>query len=116
MPAPLPAPAVSLAPSSLTFSAQIVATRSSAQTVTLTNTGNGTLTLTAIATSANFGQTNNCGDSVAARGSCTIHVTFSPTATGSLAGTLTITDNSKGVAGSKRTVTLSGTGTNSFVR
>ena len=116
VPAPLPAPAVSLAPSSLTFSAQIVATRSSAQTVTLTNTGNGTLTLTAIATSANFGQTNNCGGSVAAGGSCMIHVTFSPTATGSLAGTLTITDNSKGVAGSKRTVTLSGTGTNSFVR
>jgi hypothetical protein len=111
-----PVPAVSLAPSSLTFSAQIVGTRSSAQTVTLANTGNGTLTLTAIATSADFGQTNNCGGSVAARGSCMIHVTFSPTATGSLAGTLTITDNSKGVAGSKRTVTLSGTGTNSFVR
>jgi hypothetical protein len=116
VPAPMPAPAAGLAPSSLTFSAQIVGTRSSAQTVTLANTGNSTLTLTGIATSANFGQTNNCGDSVAARGSCTIHVTFSPTATGSLAGTLTITDNSKGVAGSKRTVTLSGTGTNSFVR
>ena len=116
VPAPMPAPATGLAPSSLTFSAQIVGTRSSAQTVTLANTGNGTLTLTAIATSANFGQTNNCGGSVAARGSCTINVTFSPTATGSLAGTLTITDNSKGVAGSKRTVILSGTGTNSFVR
>jgi len=116
VPAPMPAPAAGLAPSALTFSAQIVGTRSSAQTVTRANTGNGTLTLTGIATSANFGQTNNCGDSVAARGSCTIHVTFSPTATGSLAGTLTITDNSKGVAGSKRTVTLSGTGTNSFVR
>ncbi len=116
VPAPMPAPATGLAPSSLTFSAQIVGTRSSAQTVTLANTGNSTLTLTGIATSANFGQTNNCGGSVAARGSCTINVTFSPTATGSLAGTLTITDNSKGVAGSKRTVTLSGTGTNSFVR
>jgi streptogramin lyase len=116
VPAPMPAPATGLAPSSLTFSAQIVGTRSSAQTVTLANTGNGTLTLTAIATSANFGQTNNCGGSVPARGSCTINVTFSPTATGSLAGTLTITDNSKGVAGSKRTVILSGTGTNSFVR
>src|SRR5208282_5334760 len=109
-PISVPAPAVSLAPSSLTFSAQIVGTRSSAQTVTLSNTGNSTLTLTGIATSANFGQTNNCGDSVAARGSCTINVTFSPTATGSLAGTLTISDNSKGVAGRTQTVTLSGTG------
>jgi hypothetical protein len=105
-----------LAPSSLTFSAQIVGTRSSAQTVTLANTGNSTLTLTGISTSANFGQTNDCGGSVAAKGSCTIDVTFSPTPTGSLVGALTITDNNNGVAGRTQTVTLSGTGTNSVVR
>jgi hypothetical protein len=104
-----------LAPSSLAFPAQSVGSRSSAQTVTLTNTGNGALTLTGIATSANFGQTNNCGSRVAAKGSCTISVTFAPTAVGSLSGTLTITDNSKGVAGSAQTVTLSGTGTNPVV-
>jgi hypothetical protein len=101
-----------LAPASLTFSAQIVGARSSAQTVTLSNAGNSALPLTVIATSANFGQTNNCGGSVAARGSCTLNVTFSPTATGPLAGTLDITDNNHGVAGSTQTVTLSGTGTN----
>ena len=72
--------------------------------------GQRALTITSIATSANFGQTNNCGGSVAAGGSCTINVTFSPTATGPLTGTLTITDNSNGVAGSTQTVTLSGTG------
>jgi hypothetical protein len=114
-PATVPAPAVSLAPSSLAFSAQIVGTRSSARTVTLSNTGSATLTLTAIATSANFGQTNNCGGSVAPKGSCTINVTFSPAAAGSLAGTLTLTENSNGVAGSTQTVTLSGTGTNLVV-
>jgi hypothetical protein len=70
---------------------------------------------TGIAPSANFGQTNNCGGSVPARGSCPINVTFSPTAAGSLAGALTITDNTKGVAGSTQTVTLSGTGTNLVV-
>ena len=37
-------------------------------------------------------------------------MTFSPTATGPLTGTLTITDNNNGVAGSTQTVTLSGTG------
>jgi hypothetical protein len=107
---PISVPAVSLAPSSLTFSAQIVGTRSSAQTVTLANTGNSTLTLAGISTSANFGRTNNCGGSVAANGSCTINVTFSPTLTGSLVGALTITDNNNGVAGRTQTVTLSGTG------
>ena len=115
-PPPAPASAASLAPAALTFSAQVVGARSSAQTVTLTNTGNGTLTLTSIATSANFSQTNNCGASVAARSSCTIDVTFAPTAAGSLAGALTISDNSNGVKGSTQTVTLSGTGTDPVVR
>jgi hypothetical protein len=114
--ATVPAPGVSLAPSALSFSAQLVGTRSSTQTVTLANMGSGTLTLTAIATSANFGQTNNCGGSVAPRGSCTINVTFLPMATGALAGTLTITGSSHGVAGSTQTVTLSGTGVESVVR
>ena len=85
-------------------------TTSASQPVTLSNTGNAALTISSIATSANFGQTNNCGGSVAASGSCTINVTFSPTATGPLTGTLTITDNSNGVAGSTQSVALSGTG------
>ena len=112
----MPAPGVSLAPASLTFSAQIIGTRSTAQTVALTNAGSGTLTLSAIATSANFGQNNNCGGSVAPRGSCTITVTFSPTATGTLVGALTITGSSHEVAGSTYTVTLSGTGIEPVVR
>jgi hypothetical protein len=110
VPTPVSAPAASLAPASLTFAAQVVGVRSSAQTVTLVNTGNAPLTLVSITTSANFGQTNNCGSSVAAKGSCTINVTFLPTAAGSLSGALTITDNSGGVSGSKQTVTLSGIG------
>ncbi len=85
-------------------------TTSSSQPVTISNTGNVALAVTGIAISPNFGQTNNCGGSVAASGSCTINVTFSPTATGPLTGTLTITDNSNGVAGATQTVGLSGTG------
>ena len=38
-------------------------------------------------------------------------MTFSPTATGPLSGTLTITDNNDGVAGSTQTVSLTGTST-----
>jgi Mg2+/citrate symporter len=83
--------------------------------VTLANKGNGRLTRNGIATTANFFQTNNCGSSVAAKGSCTINVTFSPTAAGSFAGSLTVTDNNDDVANSKQTVILSGTGENSVM-
>jgi hypothetical protein len=106
------APVAGAAPGSLTFSGQLVGTTSASQPVTLSNTGAAALTITNIAASANFGQTNTCaGNTVLAGSSCTINVTFTPTATGVLAGTLTITDNSNGVAGSTQTVTLSGTGT-----
>jgi len=54
-----------------------------------------------------FGQTNNCGASVAAGGSCTINVTFTPTATGSRSATLTVTDNA---SNSPQTAGVSGTG------
>ena len=48
--------------------------------------------------------------SVAAGATCTISVTFTPAAEGSRSGTLSITDNNDGIAGSTQTVTLSGTG------
>jgi sugar lactone lactonase YvrE len=105
------APDVTLSPGSLTFGTQAVNTSSAGQTVTLANAGAVSLSITSISVSANFGQTNNCGSSVAADGSCTINVTFAPTAVGALEGTLNITDNSGSVAGSTQTVALSGTGT-----
>ena len=39
-----------------------------------------------------FSQTNNC-TSVAVGGSCTVNVTFKPTAAGARTGTLTVTSN-----------------------
>ena len=104
----LPAPAVLLSPGSLTFSAQIVGTPSTAQTLTLTNNGTGVLNITSITASGNFAPTNTCGTSVAAGANCAINVTFTPTAAGARTGTLTITDNA---SGSPHTVALSGTGT-----
>jgi hypothetical protein len=50
---------------------------------------------------------NTCGTSIAAGASCTIGVTFSPTATGTVNGTLTFTDSA---VTSPQGVTLSGTG------
>jgi CSLREA domain-containing protein len=54
-----------------------------------------------------FTETNNCPASLAAGSSCTISVTFTPSAATKQTGTLTITDNAHG---GMQTVPLSGTG------
>jgi hypothetical protein len=99
-----------VSPSSLSFAATMVNSSTSPHTVTLSNTGSAVLSVASIGVSANFAQTDNCGSSVAAGGTCTINVSFSPTKGGSLTGALTITDNSNNTTGSTQTVTLSGTG------
>jgi FG-GAP-like repeat/Abnormal spindle-like microcephaly-assoc'd, ASPM-SPD-2-Hydin len=101
------APTVGLSPTTLTFTTQTVGTTSAAQTVTLSNTGTGPLDITSITASAQFGETNTCGSSVAAGATCTVSVTFSPTAPGIQTGTLTFTDNA---SNSPQTVSLTGTG------
>ncbi|HEV2177941.1 MAG TPA: FG-GAP-like repeat-containing protein [Terriglobia bacterium] len=106
------APAVTLAPTSLTFPAQNTGTTSAAETITLTNSGNATLTLTSVVASAQFAETNTCGGSVAAGASCTVSVTFTPTATGTQTGTVTLTDNAPG---SPQVENLSGVGSGSSV-
>ena len=103
---------VTLSPASLTFASQTIGTTSSAQAVTLTNNGSLPLTITSITASTNFSQTNTCGTSVAAGGACTINVAFAPTATGTLTGTISISDN---ITGSPQTVSLIGTGTSAPV-
>jgi hypothetical protein len=105
------APEVSLSPAGLTFGDQDLGATSGAQVVTLSNTGTAALSITSIATTGDFAQTNTCGSSLAAGANCAISVTFTPTATGTRNGTLTITDDA---AGSPHTVALSGTGAESF--
>jgi hypothetical protein len=100
-------PAVALSATTLSFPAQTVSTTGPAQTITLNNTGNGALTPLRVNTSGDFAQINTCASTVAAGSSCTISVTFTPTATGNRTGTLTLTDNA---GDSPQTVTLSGTG------
>jgi uncharacterized repeat protein (TIGR03803 family) len=104
-----PNPTPSFSPANLTFSPQGVSTTSPAQTVMLTNSGASLLAISAIATSPGFIETNNCGSGVAAGGSCAIQVTFAPTTTGQINGTLSVSDNA---AGSPQTVELSGVGQN----
>jgi hypothetical protein len=99
---------VTLNPSSMTFSTQLINTTSSPQTATLTNTGSQDVTISSISTTAQFGQTNNCPSSLPPNNQCQIKVTFTPTTEGQVNGQLSVTDNA---AGSPQTVTLSGTGT-----
>jgi hypothetical protein len=87
------APAVSLSPTALSFGDQATGTTSAAQQLSVTNSGTGPLILSSIQTSNQFAATNTCGASVAPAGSCTIQVTFTPSASGTQTGTLTITDN-----------------------
>ena len=108
------APVVSLSPTSLSFGNHQVNTTSAAQTVTLTNSGNAALTIKGIGlsgpNSGDFHQQHTCPSSsstLAAGASCTINVTFTPTAEGTRSASLSIADNA---SGSPQSVTLSGTG------
>lgn len=101
------APVVKLSASSLTFGPQNFGMTSGAQSVVLTNSGNAALEITSEGIGGDFAQTNNCGSSLGAGASCTISVTFTPTAAGSRSGTLTIQDNAPG---SPQSVALTGTG------
>ena len=107
------APAVMLSSTSLTFAGQPVGTTSAAQSVTVTNSGTAPLSFTGIAATGDFavaasGTTCSTSAPVAAGGNCVINVTFTPTATGTRSGSLTLTDNAPG---SPQMVSLTGTGT-----
>jgi hypothetical protein len=101
---------VSLSPTSLTFPSQSTGTSAPAQAVTLLNTGTAALTISGIAASGDYSATNTCGTTLSKGTSCTILVTFTPTAAGSRTGTLTITDSG---GNSPQKVALSGTGVSS---
>jgi phospholipase C len=98
---------VLLKPKALNFGTQAVGTTSNPQTVTLTNTGTNTLSFASIVASMNYAETDNCLGGVGGGGQCTINITFTPSTTGSLPGTLTIVDND---STSPQIINLSGTG------
>ncbi len=95
----------------LTFTALLLNDSTIPQTVTITDTGKGPLSIASIAVTSGssvFSQYNDCGASLYSGSSCTVYVTFTPTSGGSSTGTLAITDNSAGIAGTQQTVSLTG--------
>jgi hypothetical protein len=94
------------------FGDQKVGTKSAPVPIQLTNEGKTVLSISQIkivgADAADFAESNNCGSSVPAGGSCTIKVRFQPQARGQRAANLEIADDG---GGSPQKVGLSGTGT-----
>src|SRR5713101_5215748 len=103
---PNDAPGLSLSSFSLSFQDEGIGGTTPSQQITLANTGSATLNITSIVPSGDFAATT-CGSSLAGGTSCTISVTFTPTAAGARTGTITITDS---VASSPQKVTLTGNG------
>jgi hypothetical protein len=102
-------PATALSASTLFFNAQLVGTTSPSQAITLTNPGTANLVVTGVAVPAGFSKTENCSSAPVAPGkSCTVSVSFAPSAQGAVSGSLTFTDDATGFP---NTVGLSGTGT-----
>ena len=85
--------ALSISPVKLKFESQRVGTTSRAKTLKVTNGGGATVWFSAVSASGAFAQSNTCGAGLAAHYSCTISVTFRPTAKGKQKGSLTLSDS-----------------------
>jgi hypothetical protein len=108
------APGVGFSQPNLAFGGEMLTTTSGAMTIQLTNNGAGPLTISSIAGSGDFTATSTGANAcpigpatLPAAGTCSISVTFAPTALNGRTGNLTVTDN----AGTgMQTVPLTGTG------
>jgi len=105
-PAPGCGNVATLSSTSLTFASQEIGTTSPLQILKLTNGQATAVSISSIVASGDFAETDNCGSTLAGNASCTIHVTFTPTALGTRTGKLTVTDNA---ANSPQTAGLTGT-------
>lgn len=101
---------VSLNPVSLNFGNQLVGTTSGSKNITVTNHEGVTVTFTNITingtNSSDFSQSNNC-TSLLPGATCTVTVTFTPSAIGTRTATLVLADNA---TNSPQKAKLSGTG------
>lgn len=107
-------PVISFSPNKVTFSAQSVGTTSAPMTLTVKNaaTASDALNISGISVTGDFAQTNTCGSPVGIGSQCTISLTFSPTATGTRTGVVTVFDNAPSKT---QTIQLTGTGSSIIV-
>ena len=107
------APKAVVAPSSLSFAPQSIATTSTPKTVTVTNTGTAPLHVTNVNVIGQFTTTQRCvsASPIAPGGSCSESVASAPSYLGPNAGTLSFVDDSNGIIGAVQGVSLQGEGT-----
>ena len=98
---------VSLSRTSLNFSNHPVGTNSAPLNVILTNTDSTTPLALAVTASGDYSESDNCGGSVAPKGTCTLLVTFRPQSAGTINGVATLTDSANN---SPQLITLTGNG------
>jgi hypothetical protein len=92
---------------SLSYAAQIVQTTSS-QTATLTNNGTAVLNISSVTANGDFSASNSCPAALAPGVSCSIQVSFVPTAAGARTGSLIVTDDDP--SGGQQSTALAGAG------
>jgi uncharacterized repeat protein (TIGR03803 family) len=101
---------VQFLPSSLTFGDEPVGKSSPPLSSTLYNNTSSTVVFNSITPNGDFSETNNCGSSLPAGGHCTFAVVFTPTATGTRIGSITVVDNALGHVQTLNLVGTSGGG------
>jgi hypothetical protein len=105
---------LTFSPASLTFASQALGSTSAAKTVTLTNnasTGMSGITFVASGDYAAFATGGTpCGAGLGAHANCTIGVTFTPSATGAIKGSVTVTYSGVTQSFSPQEMNLTGTG------
>jgi sugar lactone lactonase YvrE len=100
----------------LTFASTFVGSTSGPLTLTVSDAGNQLMSVSNLAIAGSFTQVPsggtdcNASTQLSSAGQCLIAVTFSPTISGGLTGTIALTDNALNVSGTTQTVQLSGTG------
>ncbi len=85
-----PLPLLGISSTTGAFAARAIATSSVAQTFTLTNNGSGFMHIPVVFVTGDFSRTTNCALTLAPGASCTLSVTFTPTAEGVRQGGLSV--------------------------
>jgi arylsulfate sulfotransferase len=108
-----PAPAVTIAPNPLAFPTISQGASGTPTNILVTNSGTGALNITSVVVAGSnpkdFATTNtSCTGSIASMANCAISVNFTPSDSGALSETITITDNAPG---SPHIINVTGTAT-----
>jgi hypothetical protein len=81
---------LTLSPPVLNFGVQTRGGTSAVQTATLTNSTGQSIDNLAIVASGEFGESDNCGTTLANGANCTLNITVTPQTTGAITGTISI--------------------------